>query len=987
MDLLVNTVVMCQKVWRMKKFRECLMGLRKDEITNRISMFSRDITLDLERQRAKEEHEAKRVHYAVVCQRAVRRKRLRACLAQIRARLDRERLERLTRAAVMCQRQWRMTAFRRKLNEIKLKELEHKAALAKYAIVCQRAIRMKLFRKCLTKLVEARETEKREKEYQEKLLSATIKCQRWRRMIVFRRCLIRLRLQRQKELDEFNKLVACTILCQRAARMKIFRSRLEKLRQERLNLIQQVVLVQKAFRMKRFRRCLAVLVEERRVEIENRAAVIIQHQWRLFKFRRQMRLYRASALRIQSWFLCDMNERVRYLKLRRSTIAIQKIYKAVHAKRVQAALVLQKNWRMRAQVQQYQKEMSAIVLIQKWFRSKRDRLRYVRLKRSLPLVQLQCKAYLARRNESASIIQKQYRMYKFRREMSKYRRAAVCIQRWTRSMSERYLFLKKVRIIFQIQALYRRIYMPRRESAALTIQCAWRSLISRRLLEQMRRDFELKLQLEREQARLNVCATRIQALWRGHQARKETNPILNTIRSRLSIYGLKSNGNEHTLGSRIRNSLKILKYPNVEIQQLIFALTDMDKVTRLSPECCQIFIKEGALNILYAFIENCNRSVPHMDLIKYCLQVFINLAKYPTTASRVLEPANSIPILIKLLDTNSSINPTIYQFNIFMNVCILFIILSQYELIVRFVIAHEQSFVKKLQHMYPVLERRTHLKLKKQQEKQAAATISSSKDQLMNSSYIPATPGNLETKKGCSATFTFEPEWSLTKKASVEFTELFGAMEHLLSAYEIKINVEPALATPMRNSSVGSISELSSKKSRKEECGMGTPTRNSSLGSISELSSNKKGRKDELDGEKSENGEKVESKVSRNLSMKYQSQIKSISSLKTAGQNGRPFLIKQSNTRSMRKAHMEAQSSSEMEQLDYDDHISICSNESYRSTASNTTIRSVASFHSERPRMNSTSIIPSRTAMPIIKRANTDTGGQSSARKTSNAKQ
>jgi hypothetical protein len=72
--------------------------------------------------------------------------------------------------------------------------------------------------------------------------------------------------------------------------------------------------------------------------------------------------------------------------------------------------------------------------------------------------------------------------------------------------------------------------------------------------------------------------------------------------------------------------------------------------------------------------------------------------------------------------------------------------------------------------MYPVLERRTQLKLKKDQEKQAAAK---------------ATQGNFEIKKVSSATLTFEPEWSLTKKASIEFTEFFSAIKNLFGAYGI----------------------------------------------------------------------------------------------------------------------------------------------------------------------------------------------------------
>ena len=108
---------------------------------------------------------------------------------------------------------------------------------------------------------------------------------------------------------------------------------------------------------------------------------------------------------------------------------------------------------------------------------------------------------------------------------------------------------------------------------------------------------------------------------------------------------------QNTLGARIRNSLQILGYPSVSIQQIIIALIDLEKVTRLSPECCRQFTREGAHDILYAFMQNCNRSVPHMDLVKICLQIFINLAKYAETVCDVLSPHFSLAVLSNLIQS------------------------------------------------------------------------------------------------------------------------------------------------------------------------------------------------------------------------------------------------------------------------------------------------------------------------------------------------
>ena len=129
-------------------------------------------------------------------------------------------------------------------------------------------------------------------------------------------------------------------------------------------------------------------------------------------------------------------------------------------------------------------------------------------------------------------------------------------------------------------------------------------------------------------------------------------------------------------------------------------------MTRLSPECCKIFIRNDALGILYNFIAQCNRSVPHMDLIKYCLKIFTNLAKYIETVIYVLEPDKSLFILVNLLVAYQSNNPSI-----FMDVCVLFILLAQWRTLSEHLLS-QKNFIENLQTIYSKLERRDNLKKK-----------------------------------------------------------------------------------------------------------------------------------------------------------------------------------------------------------------------------------------------------------------------------------
>lgn len=344
--------------------------------------------------------------------------------------------------------------------------------------------------------------------------------------------------------------------------------------------------------------------------------------------------------------------------------------------------------------------------------------------------------------------------------------------------------------------------MPRRHSAASRIQNNWRIYLAKCELYKKRKEWEKKDGERKENLFMNSQAIKIQSLWRGFMVRKETNHIigLNKIRDRLSFYIQSSSTSvEQTLGARIHNSLATLSFQNVSIQQIIIALIDLEKVTRLSPECCRRFIREGAPETLYLFMQNCNRSVPHMDLIKLCLQIFINLAKYNETVCQVLQPQTSLSNLINLIQSYQSSNPVI-----FMDVCVLFILLAQNEPLAAHLL-NQETFVKKLQSLHTVLERRVIFK--KKSLNYTSVTLSGNAN-LNTSSIMPSTSGSsssnvgnhgntpnllaIPNKKGIvSVSFSMTPDWSLQqKKTIIELPDQLSALEYLLNTLNIKYEKE-----------------------------------------------------------------------------------------------------------------------------------------------------------------------------------------------------
>ena len=52
-----------------------------------------------------------------------------------------------------------------------------------------------------------------------------------------------------------------------------------------------------------------------------------------------------------------------------------------------------------------------------------------------------------------------------------------------------------------------------------------------------------------------------------------------------------------------------------------------DVVSRLSARCCERIVAWNAVSVLFRLVRSCNRSLPHMEIINYTVNVLLNLAK------------------------------------------------------------------------------------------------------------------------------------------------------------------------------------------------------------------------------------------------------------------------------------------------------------------------------------------------------------------------
>ncbi|CAF0864329.1 unnamed protein product [Brachionus calyciflorus] len=823
----------------------------------------------------------------------------------------------LEKCVILCQKVWRYKIFRRKLRELKEKnkldklnqllavsknvakefelinkrqdelvsqqmlekqrneqliaemerlELEKKERFLRCVLICQRAIRMKRFRQFL-------------KEHREKLiLKGVLLVQRKWRMIKFRSCLRQLKIEEQLRIEHETNVLKYTAMCQKMIRYKNFKRNLNSLRQAK-----------------------------RILDAQNSAASLIQKNWRMYKFRCKMTKYRQSAISIQNWYRNRIKPRNDFLTLKKTVVRIQNNFRKKMILKNQSSLKIQIIWRGYVQRKAFLRLKNSTLKIQRWFRDMKDRLCFLKLKRSLPSVQSKCRKLIQKQNKAALTIQHSYFYYKFRESMNLYRTAAIKIQTWTRSMKLRYEYLENRRIIIKsviVIQKYCRMYIARKqlgilrhkkleENSAVIIQKLWRGRKVRQDLNTIKQERLEQIKIRLEMEKLNKYATIIQSVWRGFIVRKETTQVLCSIRSRLSFYKFNTSSETNpTLGVRIKNSLKILNFQCVPIQQIILALTDLDKVTRLSPECCLIFTREGAIQILYEFIMNCNRSVPHMDLVKLCLQILINLSKYSQTAEYLLRPAGSCLLLLNLIQAYQSSNP-----NIFMDACIIFILLAQNESIKKVILKHE-NFIKKITGIYSVLERRANFS----RDRQTSKGCLNSKEQLNSTLNVGLSSSS---KKSLVLSFSPAPEWSLAKRETIELVDPIGAIEYMMNSLNITSQVTSGMPTSGK-----------------------TPKK-----SLSSSSIDKSGKKS---------------------AAKVKPQAKQAGAKTSTKQlfkdNGR------SESEIITKYKMEEETPVYCETEYDDDHFSITSNESYRSVSSVTTVKSISNLNAELPKLNSTLI-------------------------------
>ncbi|XP_041599867.1 abnormal spindle-like microcephaly-associated protein isoform X4 [Vulpes lagopus] len=416
------------------------------------------------------------------------------------------------------------------------------------------------------------------------------------------------------------------------------------------------------------------------------AAVIIQAVWRSYKARKYLHQVKA-ACKIQAWYrywkarkdylavlkavkiiqgcFYTKLERTRFLNVRASTIIIQRKWRAILSgriarehflmmKRHQAACLIQANFRRYKARQVFLRQKSAALTIQRYIRARKagkcQRIKYVELKKSTVVLQALVRGWLVRKrileqrtkirllhftaaayyHLSALKIQRAYKHHMSMKNANKQVNAVICIQRWFRTRLQQKRFAQKYPSILTSQHEVPEC-MSQQNRAASVIQKAVRRFL-----------------LRKKQEKFNNAISRIQALWRGYSWRKKNDCTkIKAIRLSLQLVNREIR-EENKLYKRTALALHyLLTYKH--LSAILEALKHLEVVTRLSPLCCENMAQSGAVSKIFVLIRSCNRSIPCMEVIRYAVQVLLNVAKYEKTTAAVSDAENCIDTLLDLL--------------------------------------------------------------------------------------------------------------------------------------------------------------------------------------------------------------------------------------------------------------------------------------------------------------------------------------------------
>ncbi|XP_065698750.2 abnormal spindle-like microcephaly-associated protein isoform X2 [Patagioenas fasciata] len=519
-------------------------------------------------------------------------------------------------------------------------------------------------------------------------------------------------------------------------------------RQKYLQCRFSAILIQQHYRAHQMRN-----IEQRRYHQMKKAAIRIQASYRGYKTRQWVNKIRAAQV-IQAWFR-GCRARKKYASVVKATRIIQNHFKTKQQrtrflKMKSCALTIQRRWRATLTARMVRHQFLAIKnaavkiqLVYRQYRTKRLLRKISEQKQQKKLLYFTAAAY---HHISAIKIQRAYRIHLILKLAQNRISSVLIIQKWFRAKMQQKRFLRDCQRIIQLQRVVRGWLNHRNDAATIIQRNVRRFLACRR-----RRKFA-------------VGIVKFQALWRGYSWRK-SNDTAKTRALRHSLEKANENSREENkLCNRTAIAIEyLLKYKH--LSYILAALKHLEVATRLSPLCCENMAQSRAILTIFVLIRSCNRSVPCMDVIRYSVQVLLNVSKYERTTQAVYEAENSIDTLLDLLQMyrgKAGDKVSEKGGSIFTKTCCLLAILSK-DSKRALEIRSMPRAVTCIQSIYKLTARKHKMDAERTLVKQKTNTLS-------GTSSVPVTPLRIKTVS------RIKPDWVLRRDNMQEVVDPLQAI-------------------------------------------------------------------------------------------------------------------------------------------------------------------------------------------------------------------
>ncbi|OPJ77190.1 abnormal spindle-like microcephaly-associated protein [Patagioenas fasciata monilis] len=527
-----------------------------------------------------------------------------------------------------------------------------------------------------------------------------------------------------------------------------------------------------------------------------KATRIIQNHFKTKQQRTRFLKMKSCALTIQRRWRATLTARMvrhQFLAIKNAAVKIQLVYRQYRTKRLlrkklQAACLIQNAYRGFKARRKLDQQKAAALIIQKhlraWQEGKHQFMKYNKTRKAVIKLQALIRGYLVRKkiseqkqqkkllyftaaayhHISAIKIQRAYRIHLILKLAQNRISSVLIIQKWFRAKMQQKRFLRDCQRIIQLQRVVRGWLNHRNDAATIIQRNVRRFLACRR-----RRKFA-------------VGIVKFQALWRGYSWRK-SNDTAKTRALRHSLEKANENSREENkLCNRTAIAIEyLLKYKH--LSYILAALKHLEVATRLSPLCCENMAQSRAILTIFVLIRSCNRSVPCMDVIRYSVQVLLNVSKYERTTQAVYEAENSIDTLLDLLQMyrgKAGDKVSEKGGSIFTKTCCLLAILSK-DSKRALEIRSMPRAVTCIQSIYKLTARKHKMDAERTLVKQKTNTLS-------GTSSVPVTPLRIKTVS------RIKPDWVLRRDNMQEVVDPLQAilmvMDTLVTMYSGKLFAE-----------------------------------------------------------------------------------------------------------------------------------------------------------------------------------------------------